>query len=468
MHLYNTMTRTVEKITPPSDRPFKIYSCGLTVYSQPHIGNWVAYIYCDMLVRTLVHSGFKVERVQNITDVGHLVSDDDDGEDKMEKGAKREGLTAWQVADKYIKVADIEAYELLGLIRPDKIVRATSLIPEQIEFVRGLEEKGYTYIIDDEGVYFDTSLFKNYGRLGRVDTEGLMAGARVPVKGKRNITDFALWKFSPLTGKRDMEWDSPWGIGFPGWHLECSAIILNELGKTIDVHTGGIDHIPVHHTNEIAQSESLLDVPLSKHWFHNNHIKINGTKLSKSLENSFTLQDIIDKGYSLEAFKLLVASSHYRVEGNFSWDIMESSNNRYEGFKRLSVLQHQPIKTVNRESLVNKIESMTDQIVNAMRNDLDTITALTIIHSVFDICNTGISKDEKEPFVKFLNTIDALFGMKLSEEPDITNLQKNLIIKRELVRNAQDWSESDKLRDQLLEQGIALSDSKYGQLWHRK
>jgi cysteinyl-tRNA synthetase len=313
MELYNTMSRQVEEVTPREGEGNRLtmYTCGLTVYSEPQIGNWVAYIYSDVLTRVLLANDFDIRRIQNITDVGHLVSDDDDGEDKMEKGAKRENMTAWDVAAKYSELSQQQAYDQLGLLRPAELVPATSCIDKQIEFASALEEKGYLYRTPD-GMYFDTSKVSDYGKLARLDIAGLEPGARVDMAGKRNITDFAVWKFSPEGAKRDMEWDSPWGVGFPGWHLECSTIILENLGEQIDIHTGGIDHIPVHHTNEIAQTESLTDKQFVRYWFHNNHMKVDGTKLSKSLGNSYTLDDITSRGYSLDAFKLLVLSSHYR------------------------------------------------------------------------------------------------------------------------------------------------------------
>lgn len=241
MKLYNTLTRQKDTLRPLGDA-VKIYTCGLTVYSQPHIGNWVGYIYWDTLVRLLRYQDIRVVRTQNITDVGHLTSDDDDGEDKMEKGARREGKTAWDVAQRYIDIAEHEAYEVLQLVRPDHLVRATDFIDQQIAFAQALDERGFLYEITGDGMYFDTSRLADYGKLAQLDIGGLEAGARVSVQGKRNITDFAVWKFSPTDRQRDMEWDSPWGRGFPGWHLECSVIARATLGDQIDIHTGGIDH----------------------------------------------------------------------------------------------------------------------------------------------------------------------------------------------------------------------------------
>lgn len=464
MKLYNTLTRSIESVEPIDSGKIKMYTCGLTVYSQPQIGNWVAYIYSDILTRTLIQYGFEVERVQNITDVGHLVSDGDDGEDKMEKGAKQEGLTAWQVADKYIEIADKEAYELLGLLRPSKIVRATLLIEQQVDFVKQLESRGYTYVIDQEGVYFDTSKLASYGDLARLDIEGLESGARVEDKGKRSTTDFALWKFSPNDIKRDMEWDSPWGKGFPGWHLECSAIILNELGESIDIHTGGIDHIPVHHTNEIAQSETLTGAQLSKYWFHNNHMKMNGAKLAKSLGNSYTITDITQKGFSTTAFKLLVMSSHYRTEGNFTWEILEAAQNRLRGFESLSVLRYQSFEHAQRTS--TQIEQGINDLESALYNDIDTPKALAVINQVADSCSQGLHSSDIAALELFISKVDVFLGLDIGKVPNINSHQKNMINARASARDNKDWQESDRIRDELKSQGIGVNDLEHGQVWY--
>lgn len=455
MKLYNTLTRTIEDFKPLKDNKVKMYTCGVTVYSQPQIGNWVAYIYSDILTRVLIASNYEVTRIQNITDVGHLVSDDDTGEDKMEKGAKKEGLTAWEVADKYIQIADTEAFDWLKLLRPTELVRATNLIPEQINFVQKLEEKGYTYTIPEEGVYFDTSKLTDYGKLARLDIKGLEAGARVDVTGKKNKTDFALWKFSPKDQKRDMEWESPWGTGFPGWHLECSVIAYENLGEQIDIHTGGIDHIPVHHTNEIAQTESVTGKQFSKFWFHNNHIKVNGTKLSKSLGNSYTLTDLKDKGYSFEAFKLMVLSSSYRTEGNFTWEILEAAQNRIHNWRSMFNRRWQM-------HLNNTQPDVSSQILEALQNDLDTPRALTIIDEYFnEVASSGAMPNRDT-----LLAIRDLLGIDLLDD-DISDDQKQLIKDREAARAKKDWMRSDELRNQLKTQNLEIEDTPHGTIWSR-
>lgn len=462
MKLYNTLSRTVKEVQPLDDNEIKLYTCGLTVYSQPHIGNWVAYIYWDVLVRVLKQVGFDVTRVQNITDVGHLTSDEDAGEDKMLKGALREGLTAWEVAEKYIKIADDEAYTQLGLLRPDHMPRATEYIPQQIAFVKELEKKGFTYAIKD-GVYFDTSKLPRYGELARLDIEGLQFGARVADTGKRNPTDFAVWKFSDPAEKRDMEWDSPWGKGFPGWHLECSVMAREILGDQIDIHTGGIDHIPVHHTNEIAQTEAVTEQPFSSLWLHANHIKVDGTKMSKSLGNIYTLQDIVDKGYDLQAFKLLVLSKHYRTEGNFTWEILEAAQNRLNRWKEAVATRWQSEVLPKADEDINA-PIFEKAFEDALTDDLNTVKALQLIDEIADralagaVC--GACLDDIVQSVRYF------LGIDLSV-PDISDQQKATLKVRQEARDNKDWAKSDALRDELSKQGIGVRDTSHGQIWSR-
>jgi len=455
MKLYNTLTRQVDEVRPLEDNKIKLYTCGLTVYSQPHIGNWVAYIYWDILVRTLQASDYDVTRVQNITDVGHLTSDEDAGEDKMLKGALKEGITAWQVAEKYIAIADDEAYNQLGLIRPNHMPRATEYIEQQKKFVEELADKGYTYVIDD-GIYFDTSKFPDYGKMARLDIAGLQFGARVADTGKKNPTDFAVWKFSPKNEKRDMEWDNPCGIegkGFPGWHLECSVMARELLGDQIDIHTGGIDHIPVHHTNEIAQTEAVTSKQFSEFWVHANHMKVNGEKMSKSLGNIFTLQDIRDKGFSLDAFKLLVLSKHYRTEGNFTWEILEAAQNRLKNWQAVADLRWQVSETV---------PAPTHIFLENLQDDLNTPQMLANIDAEMGIAESS----NRAPDDNLLKSIRDLLGIDLLL-PDITGEQKQIILAREKSRENRDWATSDQLRDQLAEQGIGMRDTPTGAIWYR-
>ncbi len=465
MKLYNTMSRTTAEIKPLNGNKISLYTCGLTVYSQPHIGNWVSYIYWDVLVRTLKISGFDVTRVQNITDVGHLTSDEDAGEDKMLKSALQEGTTAWDVAKKYIKIADDEAYNQLGLLRPDHMPRATEYIPQQIAFVKGLEEKGFTYVTTD-GVYFDTSKLDDYGKLARLDIEGLQFGARVADTGKKNPTDFALWKLSPDPPaggeKRDMEWDSPWGRGFPGWHLECSVMARELLGDTIDIHTGGIDHIPVHHTNEIAQSEALTGKPFASNWVHANHIKVDGTKMSKSLGNVYTIEDIKNKGFSLDAFKLMILSKHYSTEGNFTWEILEAAQNTLNSFSAWADLKHQNLSS---EKLMTSYKEALTVFSECMFNNLDTPGALATVNGMI---NKGDKIGWDSSAIDLVTrAVDDYFNIGLSNRDDISDEQKQLIKAREDARYDKNWAESDSLRDELKAQGIEVRDTENGTIWSR-
>lgn len=465
MKLQNTLTRTLAEIHPLESNHIKLYTCGLTVYSQPHIGNWVAYIYWDVLVRTLRDAGYDVTHVQNITDVGHLTSDEDAGEDKMLKGALQEGLTAWQVADKYIQIADKEAYNILGLTRPTNMPRATEYIPQQIAFVEELERKGYIYTIAD-GVYFDTTKLTNYGELARLDIEGLQFGARVAATGKKNPTDFAVWKFSDPAEKRDMEWDSPWGKGFPGWHLECSVMARELLGEQIDIHAGGIDHIPVHHINEIAQTEAITGKQFSTYWIHNNHLKVNGEKMSKSLGNIYTLHDVQNKGFDIEAFKLLIISKHYRTEGNFTWDILEAAENRLKSYRAMADIVWQ----TSEEGTVEDTQiSETQHIMQAaLQDDLNTPRALAALSELETAIDTaGLSKHSQGAFTSFLAWTDSVLGLTLSKQTDITTEQKIIIKERQEARDDKNWEISDRLRDQLAEQGIEIKDTPRGQVWFR-
>lgn len=469
MKLHNTLTGLVEELHTLQDGVVRLYTCGLTVYSQPHIGNWLGYIYWDVLVKVLETEGYAVERTQNITDVGHLTSDDDNGEDKMEKGAKSEGLTAWKVAEKYISIADHEAYELLKLRHPNHLIRATELINEQIQFSQALESKGLTYIIEGEGLYFDTSKLKDYGKLAKLDVQGLEAGKRVAVNGKRLVTDFAIWKFSPKDSKRDMEWESPWGVGFPGWHLECSVIARQTLGDQIDIHTGGIDHIPVHHTNEIAQTEGLTGKQFAHTWLHNNHIKIDGKKISKSIGNIVTLQDIIDRGFSIEAFKLLALSKHYRTEGNFDWTILEAAQNRLHHWLEVATLRHQTHET-GTDTEVQPFQAAVGSIHEALRNDLDTPGALSIIDRTFKkIESLPLAKIDRHSLIQILETIRDVLGIDLlSTTPDIDDEAKRIVLERRRARENKDWSLSDTLRDQLEAKNILLNDGAHDTTWRHR
>jgi cysteinyl-tRNA synthetase len=466
MRLFNTLTRQVEEFKPLNPPKVTVYTCGPTVYDYAHIGHWFTYVRMDTLIRTLKAAGFNPEWVMNITDVGHLVSDADEGEDKLQAGARREGKTAWEVAEFY--TADfLEGMKRLNLTMPDHLVKATEHIAEQIELIKRLEEKGYTYVIDD-GVYYDTSKFPTYADFARLDLDEQQAGARVNFNTqKRNAPDFALWKFSPEGSRRDMEWDSPWGKGFPGWHIECSAMSMKYLGDTLDIHTGGIDHVPVHHTNEIAQSQAVTGRPFANYWLHSNHVTIGGEKISKSLGNGIRLQDVAAKGIAPQAVRLHVLESHYRSQSKFSWESLEAAQNRLRDFRAMAVLRYQALR-VTKDSGTFALRDVPLQLAESMAQDLNTPQALANLSLVSTQLQAVLLEDDMvDHFEAMLEGIDALLGLRLSEEPDITTEQKHLIRERTKARRAEDWKRSDELRDALLEQGINVRDTMMGPIWFR-
>lgn len=442
MKLFNTLSRKLEEFKPFDPSRVKIYTCGPTVYSSPHIGNYAAYVYWDLLVRTLKANGYGVDRVLNLTDVGHLSSDGDDGEDKLEKGARLSGKSVWEIAEFYTNEF-LEGFRSLRLVEPNTIAKATDYIKEDIELVEILTSKGYTYETSD-GFYFDTSRFPKYADFARLDLEGLKAGARVELSDeKHNPSDFAVWKFIQPGEKHDMRWDYRGKPGYPGWHLECSTIIHTVLGETIDIHTGGIDHIPVHHTNEIAQSEAAFDKRLAKYWLHCNHLLSAGEKISKSLGNGYTLKDLEEKGYSPLDYKMWVLQGHYRSERDFSWEGLEAARVRRLGWRnRIAKARQTEAKGENPES-----------IVAAASDDLGSPAGFALV-------------DNTELDLAGWEIVDGLFGLGLIENtPDISEECKILLAEREMARAQKDFAKSDELRNKLTEYNIAVLDTPDGQVW---
>ncbi len=474
MKLYNTLTKKIEEIRPLNPPVVKVYTCGPTVYDYLHIGNWFNYVRMDMLIRALRLNGYQPQWVMNITDVGHLVSDADDGEDKLEKGARREGKTAWEVAEFY--TADfLQCMDRLNMLQPDHIVKATDHIAEQIALIEQLEAKGFTYVIDD-GVYYDTSKFSGYAAFARLDLEEQQAGARVTVNEQKiNPTDFALWKFSPADSQRDMEWASPFGNGrkgFPGWHIECSAMSMKYLGDTLDIHTGGIDHIPVHHTNEIAQSEAATGKRFANLWMHGNHITINGEKVSKSLGNGIRLQDVEEKGISPMAVRLHVLESHYRSQSRFTWESLEAAQNRLNSLQAMADLRWQYVSPTSdpttQDELIKLVgETIPVELSDHMLNDLNTPQILATLSGYEDVIVEKYHQSLKDSLIAFLQFLDDVLGLSLLSSEDITAGQKQLIADRQTARAAKDWSASDELRDQLKQQDIGLRDTQHGAIWYR-
>ena len=464
MKLHNTPAKTITDIQPQSDSQVTVYTCGPTVYDYPHIGNWFTFVRYDLLIRALKAEGLKPNWVMNITDVGHLVSDADDGEDKLERGAKREGKTAWEVAEFYTENF-LQGLQKLNITKPDVLPKATDHIQEQIDLVKRLEEKDFTYVIDD-GVYFDTTKFPRYAEFAGLNLDEQEAGARVEVnQQKRSQTDFALWKFSPEGQKRDMEWDNPWDQnrkGFPGWHLECSAMSMKYLGETLDIHAGGIDHIPVHHTNEIAQSEAATGKPFVNHWMHANHIMVEGQKISKSLSNGITLEDIEAKGIDLRALRLLILASHYRSQSQFTWENLQSMQSVLERFLHWSDLQFQGFES---PELAASYKSDISKFSDEISNDLGTPSALAVLNGM--VTRVDELGADSKAIGEVLTAIDAILGIGLNERKDITSQQRDLLQRRQEARQQKDWKLSDQLRDELATEGIGIKDTSYGQTWFR-
>ncbi len=457
LKLYNTLTRKEEVFKPIDKKLVKIYSCGATVYWYQHVGNMRAYVFSDVLQRVLQYNGYKVKKVINITDVGHLTSDADEGEDKMEKAVRREGKTAREIADHYFKQFK-DDYEKLNIIPPSIWCKATEHIKEQIDFIKKLEKKGYTYLTSD-GVYFDSTKFKNYGKLARLKPENLQAGKRIEVGEKKHPTDFALWKFSDKPGERQQEWQSPFGIGFPGWHVECSAMSIKYLGEHFDLHTGGEDHVPVHHTNEIAQSEAATGKKFVNYWMHNAFLTFKGEKVSKSKGGLYTVTELESKGYPPMAFRYMCLSSVYRRPLDFSLENLDAAKNAYERIKRKVI----ELKKENSKG-ADKTKTYESEFLEAVNDDLNTPKALEVFWKSLDDASFD-SKRKLALLVKFDEVLG--FDIKdMKEEVVAVSVDiKKLIETREELRKQKKWAEADKIRDELKEKGIILDDTAEGTKW---
>ncbi|MDR1691327.1 MAG: cysteine--tRNA ligase [Rickettsiales bacterium] len=456
------MSRRKEEFEAVHDGKVGIYSCGPTVYSEPHIGNTRSALFADLLKKMFLLAGYEVKHVMNITDVGHLTGDSDDGEDKMEVEATKEGLTVEQITKKYTDIF-FDFSKMLNIMRPSVVSKATEHVPDQIEFLKVLEKKGYTYKTTD-GIYFDTSKLDDYGYLARLDVKGNRAGERVEMGEKKNATDFALWKFSKAGEKRLQEWDSPWGVGFPGWHLECSAMSLKYLGNPFDIHTGGTDNISPHHVNEIAQNEAFCDVCSPKgvvhYWMHGGMLIMNsGEKMSKSLGHRQTLRtELTEKGIDPLAFRYLCLTAHYRSQMVFSEEALKDSA------IALKRLQNKTLKIKEEAGAVSyglsdEGQILYDKIASALFDDLNTAVALVALREMLD---TEVVTGDK---LWIIEKIDSVFGLDLLKEQTLeipTEVQK-LLDERAMARANKDWAKSDELRDRIAEQGFVVKDSKDGQ-----
>jgi cysteinyl-tRNA synthetase len=462
IQLHNTLSGKKEAFSPINPGIVGMYHCGPTVYNYPHIGNLRAYVFADTLKRLMLASGYAVNQVINITDVGHLVGDADQGEDKMEKARKTERKPAHEIADFYTGVFMDNLSALNINTDGTKFPKATEYIPEQIEIVKTLEAKGMTYRTAD-GIYFDTSKFPAYGKLGNIDLAGIREGERIGVNDeKRNATDFALWKFSPAATadgeKREQEWESPWGVGFPGWHVECSAMGMKLLGETFDVHTGGIDHIPVHHNNEIAQSEGATGKPFVHYWMHSAFLTIAGGKMAKSEGNFLTLASITDRDISPLAYRYFLLGARYSTPVNFTWEALEASQTAYA--KLIALVGSYPEGGTAQADLWDKALALVS-------DDLDTPKALALVWDTVRSADIDPA-DKKATILKIDNLLGCIeAGVRLdAESKEDTMIPIEIIMmqkRRDIARANKDWKVSDELRDEIARKGYEVKDTEEGQ-----
>lgn len=458
LRFYNTASRTIEDFNPIEQGKVRMYCCGPTVYGYQHIGNFRSFFFEDILKRVLQYNGFDVKHIMNITDVGHLTSDEDSGDDKMEKKAAEEGKTVWEVA-KFFTDVFMSDMKQLNIIPASTFPRATEYIQEQIDMVKELEAKGFTYITSD-GVYYDTSKFSDYGKMARLDIEGLRAGERVEFsEEKRNPTDFAVWKFSNKNEKRQMEWDSPWGIGFPGWHLECSAMAKKLLGNHFDIHCGGVDHIPVHHTNEIAQSEVANGEKYVNYWIHGEFLLMGDEKMSKSKGGTLTLLRLKEEGFEPMHYRYFLLNAHYRKKLNFSEEGLQGAKNAYEKLReRILSLKE---KATN-ENTEDKPNDYKEKFIEKINNDLGITEALAVLWNMLKD-DTLSAKQRLELAFDF----DRVFGLQLdkitkAESSDIPDEVKSLAEQRLQAKKDKNFALSDELRNKIKELGYELKDTKDG------
>ncbi len=460
--LYNTLTRRKELFKPLKEGEAGIYTCGPTVYHYAHIGNMRSYIAEDGLVRAMRFLGYKVKRVMNITDVGHLTSDADTGEDKMELGARREGKSAWDIA-KFYTEAFFKDYRALNCLPAEVVCPATDYIQEMIDLGVTLEKKGFTYRIGD-GMYFDTSKLPDYGKLaGKGHIDGIKEGARVEANAeKRNPADFAVWKFSAPEEKRQMEWDSPWGKGFPGWHMECSAMAMKHLGETIDIHCGGEDHVAVHHTNEIAQSEGATGKPFSNYWMHVRFLVTGDEgKMSKSAGEFLTVSTLPEKGYDPLAYRYYCLLTHYRKQLEFTWEGVEAAARGLDGLRALaSKVKAEaagPVPAVDREAGYFK------DFTEALADDVNMPAALAVLWETLK--DNSVPAPARLAFAQAAEEVTALDIFRTEAAGELPAEAAALIKEREAARKARDFKKSDELRKALSDLGVLIEDSPSGTKW---
>ena len=466
-YLYNTLTKSVDEFVPNEEGKVAMYTCGPTVYHFAHIGNLRSYIMEDVLEKYLRYVGYDVKRVMNITDVGHLTSDGDTGDDKMLKGAKREHKTVMDIARFYTD-AFMADCEKLSIKRPDVVEPATNCIPEFIHMIEVLLEKGYAYIAG-ENVYFDTSKLDNYYVLSSQNEEDLQVGVREDVEedtNKRNKTDFVLWFTKSKFDNQELKWDSPWGVGYPGWHIECSCISMKHLGEYMDIHCGGVDNIFPHHTNEIAQSEAYIGHKWCNYWFHVNHLNTKNGKMSKSKGEFLTVSLLEEKGYNPMAYRFFCLQSHYRKPLEFSWDALDNVVSAYDKLvKRIANL------STDGEVDTAACEEWKMKFAEALSHDINTSSAITVL---YDMLKAELSDASKRVLVQSMDEVLSLQLEKAWEEKEadvddeLASYVEKKIEERKEAKKAKDFAKADAIREELLAKGIVLKDTREGTFWEKQ
>ncbi|MBU4381309.1 cysteine--tRNA ligase [Candidatus Parcubacteria bacterium] len=456
LQLYNSLTGKKEEFVSIVPNHVGLYTCGPTVYNYAHIGNLRTYIFNDLLVRALTYFGYQVKRVMNVTDVGHLTGDGDMGMDKVEKASAEKNMTAWELSEFYLKAFKSDMARL-NLLPPTVWEKATDTVPEQISLISQLEEKGLTYKTSD-GIYFDTKKFPEYGQMSSLRDSGIIEGARVDVNPERkNPRDFALWKFNISGKKRAMEWDSPWGIGFPGWHIECSAISLKHLGAPFDIHTGAIDHKEIHHPNEIAQTEVATGRKMANYWLHAGFLNAEKEeKMAKSAGNFLTLQTLIDKGYDPLAYKLYTYSSHWRQTIAFSWEALDASSKALE--KLYGFVSGNWPNLTNLSNWSNLANFFEKKFANALADDLNMPKVMAV---VWELVNESKKNGYQSQAVQKLLEWDKVLGLNLDQDDfvkEIPQEAKKLIAQRDRARASKNYALADSLRKQLEALGVKVQD----------
>lgn len=452
--LYNTLSRKKETFRPIKKKKVGLYACGPTVYWFAHIGNLRTYIFEDILRRILEYNGYQIKHVVNITDVGHLTSDADSGEDKIEAGAKKEKKTVWQIADFYTK-AFKKDIKKLNIKTPSLWAKATDHIKEQIAIIKKLEKKGYTYKIAD-GIYFDTSKLKDYGKLAGKKKRKIKAGARVKIAaGKKNPTDFALWKFTSPGTKRQMEWTSPWGKGFPGWHTECVAMAAKYLGVPFDIHCGGIDHIAIHHTNEIAQAEAAYGKNLANFWLHGEFLRLEKGRMGKSKGNIILIEDLVKKGIDPLAYRYLCLTANYRAKIDFSWESLQSAQKALDNLRDKTEQLKRSRQTADLSPAGKKYK---DNFICLINDNLNSPKALAL---TWQLVKDKLLPD-KEKFV-LIADFDKVFGLDLIRKRTIIPSEiKAMVKEREKYREEKNWPKTDAIREAILKKGYQVEDTEKG------